>query len=111
MYALQQAVNEETDDWDNGLAKIYNLLSQDFIYADPMHLLTFLDNHDTNRFSSTPEQAKDLRRYQQALTLLLTLRGIPQLYYGDEIGMAANHDKGDGAMRANFPRWICRRTA
>lgn len=103
MYALQQAVNEETDDWDNGLAKIYNLLSQDFIYADPMHLLTFLDNHDTNRFSSTPEQAKDLRRYQQALTLLLTLRGIPQLYYGDEIGMAANHDKGDGAMRANFP--------
>ena len=33
MYALQQAVNEETDDWDNGLAKIYNLLSQDFIYA------------------------------------------------------------------------------
>ena len=44
-----------------------------------------------------------MRRYQQALTLLLTLRGIPQLYYGDEIGMAANHDKGDGAMRANFP--------
>ena len=34
---------------------------------------------------------------------MLTLRGIPQLYYGDEIGMAANHDKGDGAMRANFP--------
>ncbi len=103
MYALEQAVDEETDDWDKGLARVYNCLSQDIVYADPMHLLTFLDNHDTDRFASSPEKAKNLRRYQQALTLLLTLRGIPQLYYGDEIGMAANREKGDGVLRANFP--------
>lgn len=107
MYAIHQALSEESDDWDKGLARIYNYLSQDFVYADPNHLLTFLDNHDTERFSSNPEQAKDFCRYQQALTLLLTLlltlRGIPQLYYGDEIGMAANRSKGDGAMRENFP--------
>lgn len=103
MYALHKAVDEETDDWEHGLARVYNQLAQDFVYPDPMHLLTFLDNHDTNRFAATAEQAQNFRRYQQALTLLLTLRGIPQLYYGDEIGMAANHDKGDGHMRANFP--------
>ena len=44
-----------------------------------------------------------MTRYKQALALLLTLRGIPQLYYGDEIGMYANKSVNDGALRQNFP--------
>lgn len=100
---LNQALDEETDDWNNGLSRIYNYVAQDAVYADPMHLLTFLSNHDTPRFAHTPAQAADTLRYRQALTLLLTLRGIPQLYYGDELAMAADKSKGDGALRQNFP--------
>ena len=48
-------------------------------------------------------QASVTTRYRQALTLLLTLRGIPQLYVGDELAMAANKGGGDGLLRANFP--------
>ena len=52
----------------------------------PINLLTFLDNHDTPRFARRVEQANHPHRYRQALTLLLTLRGIPQVYY---VGMLA----------------------
>ncbi len=103
MSLLCSALDEETNDWDKGLARIYEYLSQDCVYADPTHLLTFLDNHDTDRFAPVPERASQRNRYEQALTLLLTLRGIPQLYYGDELGMAANKSKGDGELRQNFP--------
>ncbi len=104
LYALLgSALTEESNDWDRGLACIYNYLAQDAVYADPMHLLTFLSNHDTPRFAQSEAQAADTLRYRQALTLLLTLRGIPQLYYGDELAMAADKSKGDGALRQNFP--------
>lgn len=103
MGLLNWVCDQETDEWDHGLAKLYEYLSQDGVYADVDHLLTFLDNHDTDRFQKNDEMAQDTTRYKQALTLLLTLRGIPQLYYGDEIGMAANKGKGDGVLRQNFP--------
>lgn len=103
MGRIAQAVDEETNEWDKGLAALYDYLSQDAVYADPMHLLTFLDNHDTPRFAQTSRQASNTRRYRQALTLLLTLRGIPQLYYGDEVAMWGDKSNGDGALRQNFP--------
>lgn len=103
MSLLNSALDEQTNEWDQGLARIYNYLSQDAVYADPTHLLTFLSNHDTNRFACVQAQADLKWRYKQAITLLLTLRGIPQLYYGDELAMAANKSKGDGALRQNFP--------
>ena len=103
MSLLNYVVDEETDEWDRGYARLYEYLSQDIVFADVNHLLTFLDNHDTDRFQKNPEMAKDTIRYKHALTLLLTLRGIPQLYYGNEIGMAANKSKGDGALRQDFP--------
>lgn len=67
------------------------------------YLLTFLDNHDTDRFQKSAEEAANRARYEQALLMLLTLRGIPQLYYGDEIGMWANKSQGDGVLRQDFP--------
>lgn len=103
MYQLSSVVDEETDEWDHGFAKLYALLSQDIVYAHPNSLLTFLANHDTDRFQHTREQAQNVTRYKQALALLLTLRGIPQLYYGDEIGMYANKSVNDGALRETFP--------
>jgi glycosidase len=103
MYMLNSCVDEETDTWDHGFARLCDLLGQDRVYATPNSVFTFLANHDTNRFQPTEEKAKDITRYKQALALLLTLRGIPQLYYGDEIGMYANKSVNDGALRQNFP--------
>ena len=103
MELLNSVVDEETDSWDHGFARLYEYLSQDFVYADVNHLLTFLANHDTNRFQSDEAKGRNITRYKQALTLLLTLRGIPQLYYGDELGMVANKGMGDGGMRKIIP--------
>lgn len=103
MTLLNQVADEESDDWGKGLARIYEYLSGDMVYADPNYLLTFLDNHDTDRFQKTEEDAADIDRYKQALLLLLTLRGIPQLYYGNEVGMWANKSAGDGVLRQNIP--------
>lgn len=103
MDLLNCVLDEESDDWGKGLARIYNYLAQDAVFADPARLLTFLSNHDTDRFARNVSQAERRSRYRQALTLLLTLRGIPQLYYGDELAMAADKSKGDGALRQNFP--------
>lgn len=104
MSLLNQTVDEETDDWNNGFSKIYEYIAQDCVYSNPLNLLIFLDNHDTDRFQKTKAMAKNHTRYCQALTLLLTLRGIPQLYYGDEIGMFSNKWNGDGPNRQNFPK-------
>ncbi len=103
MSLLNYVCDEKTDEWDHGFARLYEYLGQDGVFADTNHLLTFLDNHDTDRFQKNPEMANDTTRYKQALALLLTLRGIPQLYYGNEVGMAANKSKGDGVLRQNFP--------
>ena len=97
------AFDEETKEWEGGLTRIHDYLSQDIIYADPSNLLTFLDNHDTSRFFKTEEQRSDFNRYKQALTFLLTTRGIPQIYYGTEWLMAGSKDGGDGLVRVDFP--------
>ena len=68
-----------------------------------MNLLIFLDNHDTSRFYKKEEDTASLTRYKQALLFLLTTRGIPQLYYGTEIVMAADKSEGDGMLRRDFP--------
>lgn len=103
MELLHVVTTEESTDFGKGVARLYEYLSQDAIYADPEHLLTFLENHDTDRFNRTPAEAQDFRRYRQALALLLTLRGIPQLYYGSEVGMSGNKRHGDGFLRRPFP--------
>jgi len=88
-------------DWDNGLTRLYELLSFDFMYPDIAHLLVFLENHDTNRFLL--EMPSDLRVFKQAYTFLLTNRGIPQIYYGGEILMNGNKKISDGDIRKDFP--------
>ena len=100
---MNQAFDEETGEWGGGLYKLYDYQTQDLVYADPMNLLTFLDNHDTSRFAQTDEMAKNLKRYKQAMVFLLTTRGIPQIYYGTEILMTGDKGKGDGDLRKDFP--------
>lgn len=103
MEHMNKAFDEETTDWNGGLCRLYEYLSQDIVFADPMNLLTFLDNHDTSRFYRSEADTKNLNRYKQALVFLLTTRGIPQIYYGTEILMAADKANGDGALRCDFP--------
>ncbi|RZM27462.1 MAG: alpha-amylase, partial [Pedobacter sp.] len=75
-FAAQKAFDGTTD---NGyLGDLFEDIAQDFIYADPYNVLTFLDNHDLGRFNR--KEDTDLKRYKQGLAFLLTMRGIPQLY-------------------------------
>lgn len=100
--ALTQAFNEENASWDKGMVKVYENFVNDFLYPDVNDLLVFIGNHDTNRFNEI--YGKDPEKYKLAMTLVLTTRGIPQLYYGDELGMTGNKpEKGDGDIRRDFP--------
>ncbi len=85
----------------NPMEKVYEVIAQDFLYEDPVNLLTFLDNHDLSRFFKKEET--DLGRFKQLMALLLTTRGIPQLYYGTEILMTGEKHEGDGLLRKDFP--------
>ncbi len=88
--------------WDSGLQKAYDNFANDFLYPDINNMLVFVGNHDTNRFNTIYKQ--DLATYKLAMTMILTVRGIPQLYYGDEIGMTGDKEKnGDGDIRQDFP--------
>jgi glycosidase len=87
---------------DNGyLNNIFEDIAADFIYADPYHILTFLDNHDLGRFNHKEDTT--LTRYKQGLAFLLTNRGIPQIYYGTEVLMTGTKEEGDGRLRKDFP--------
>jgi glycosidase len=96
--ALSKVFNEDDGSWDKGMIKVYDNFTNDYLYANPNNLLVFVENHDTNRFN---EIYNNDIRYKMAW-LLATVRGIPQLYYG-EIGMNGNKDKGDADIRHDFP--------
>lgn len=98
--AVGMAFRETYDGWDTGMYRFYENLVNDFLYADPNNLLIFLENHDTDRFN---HHYKDIEDYKLAMTLMATHRGIPQLYYGSEIGMAGDKSKGDAYIREDFP--------
>ncbi len=99
--ALMQALTEP-ESWDKGLVKLYEALANDFVYANPKDLLIFGDNHDMDRVFTSLK--KDPGLMQMALTYLLTIRGIPQVYYGTEIAMENSAKPGDhGLIRSDFP--------
>ncbi len=100
--ALTVIFNEDEGAWDKGMIKAYDNFTNDFLYPDINNILVFAGNHDTNRINEIYQG--DIDKYKMAITLLCTTRGIPQLYYGDEIGMLGNRDKkGDGDIRRDFP--------
>ena len=87
--------------WDDGVNTLYTTLAQDFVYKDPMRNVIFFDNHDMARFFSVV--GEDVTKYQSAILWLLTCRGIPQIYYGDEIGLTGFTYPNDGHVRQDFP--------
>ncbi|MEI9810065.1 MAG: alpha-amylase family glycosyl hydrolase [Bacteroidota bacterium] len=98
---LVQALTEP-ETWNQGLGKLYEALANDFVYANPKDLLIFGDNHDMDRLFT--QLKKDVDLLQMALTYLLTIRGIPQLYYGTEVLIENTAKPGDhGLIRTDFP--------
>ena len=97
---VNMAAREETDDWWQGMNRVYNTLCYDYLYANPSSVLAFIENHDTDRFL---RNGTDTLALKQALALLLTINRTPQLYYGTEILMNGTKEVTDGNVRKDFP--------
>ena len=99
--AIESVFNDDNANWEKGMIKVYENFTNDFLYPNPNSIMTFVENHDTNRFNQIYKS--DFKKYQMAMTLIATVRGIPQLYYGSEIGMDGDKNKGDADIRKDFP--------
>ncbi len=85
----------------NGINELYDHFALDYVYANPMNVLRFLDNHDTDRMIL--EEPENLDAWKQAIAMLLTAPGIPQLYYGTELLMHGSKEGSDGYVRRDMP--------
>ncbi|WP_159800691.1 glycoside hydrolase family 13 protein [Flavobacterium sp. MK4S-17] len=99
--AVGSVFNESNPSWNDGMIKVYDNFTNDFLYPDINNVLVFLENHDTGRFNEIYKN--DFNKYKLGMALIATVRGIPQIYYGSEIGMAGDKGKGDGDIRRDFP--------
>ena len=99
-FAMQNSLVQKAE-WTSGINDLYLTLAEDMVYKDPLRNCIFLDNHDMNRFFSVV--GEDVRKFKMGMALLLTQRGIPQLYYGDEILMKNFKNPTDQEVRYDFP--------
>ncbi|MFN0274131.1 MAG: glycoside hydrolase family 13 protein [Chitinophagales bacterium] len=99
LWSINDMVNEPFG-WVDGVGSIYLKLSQDYVYGDANKNVVFIGNHDLSRFYSVC--GENIDKMKQAVTFILTTRGIPQWYYGDEILMK-NFTNPDGRVREDFP--------
>ncbi|WP_027330096.1 glycoside hydrolase family 13 protein [Marinimicrobium agarilyticum] len=98
--SLRTALTEE-EAWNRGFIRVYESLADDNLYPDPMSLVIFAENHDTSRLYSLFDE--DLDRFNIAMSLLATMRGIPQFFYGSELLATSPKTRDDGAVRSDFP--------
>lgn len=80
------------------MTHLEDVLRQDRLYPHPQNLVTFFGNHDTTRFLG--EKGATVDELKLAFALLATMRGMPQVYSGDEIAMQGGEDPDN---RRNFP--------
>ncbi|MEM9159538.1 MAG: glycoside hydrolase family 13 protein [Verrucomicrobiota bacterium] len=100
-FAVRKGLVEDFE-WETGLRRIYYLLAQDSLYADASKNVIFLDNHDMSRIYEQLGKDEDL--FKMAYSILLTSRGIPQVYYGTELMMGHENRGGDDeAWRQTMP--------
>ncbi|MGN0187931.1 MAG: glycoside hydrolase family 13 protein [Candidatus Cryptobacteroides sp.] len=100
--ALCQALTADKVNWDEGMVKVYDCVANDLYYHDLSNMLIFPGNHDIDRIADII--GRNVGRQKIAMTLISTLRGIPQLLYADEL-MAVSRDRsqGHGGLRIDFP--------
>ena len=103
--AIRQALENDGQGWGNGLTRVYDAMTMDYMYADVNKLFTFLGNHDMARITDVVKD-KDLRRVKLAYVLLATMRGIPQVLYGDEFAMTSKGEdpSNHSYLRAPLPQ-------
>ncbi len=99
--ALAKALTAPEPDWGSVWMPVYELLATDFLYPDPTMIVTFPDNHDMSRIYT--QLGEDNGLYRMALAFYMTMRGIPQIYYGTEILMSHPGTDSHGAIRSDFP--------
>ena len=99
-YAITEAMNRNPG-WTEGVLRLYYSLAQDYLYDDPSKNVIFLDNHDLARIYTV--MGEDMTKMKGALALLLTLRGIPMLYYGTEVGLTGSGGAFGEGGRVDFP--------
>ncbi|MDB5250880.1 MAG: alpha-amylase [Flaviaesturariibacter sp.] len=99
MYGINPALTQNFG-WTEGVNRLYQTLSNDFVYQDPMNNVNFLDNHDMSRFLS--QVGDDVDKLKMGIGWLLTTRGIPQFYYGTEV-LLKGVSNPDGLVRSDFP--------
>jgi glycosidase len=98
--ALKNALIEQ-ERWNSGMIKLYEMVSNDFLYADPFKHVIFADNHDTSRIFT--EVGEDIGLFKIAIIYFATMRGTPQFYYGTEIVMSNTGDNSHGNIRSDLP--------
>ena len=99
-FAMLDGLNQPFG-WTEGVNRVYMTLAQDIAYKDPTRNCIFLDNHDLDRYYSVV--GEDFNKFKMGLNWLMTLRGIPQLYYGTEILMKNFKNPSDAEVRKDFP--------
>ncbi|MBQ8204999.1 MAG: glycoside hydrolase family 13 protein [Alistipes sp.] len=101
--AIRAAMTESGNcGWGQGMTRVYDVLSHDFVYHDLSNMMIMAANHDTDRIGDVCEG--DARRMKIVHTLLATLRGMPQMLYGDELMFrSTDRSKGHPTLRVDFP--------
>ena len=98
--AIKKGFNED-EGWSTGMMRMYDVLTEDFLYKDPSQMIVFADNHDVERFYSM--LGEDYGKFKNVMAFLMTTRGVPLVYYGDEILMTGHERNGHGDIRKDFP--------
>lgn len=99
-YSITDALTKEQG-WTDGVAKMYFTLAKDFLYEDPYRNVLFLDNHDLPRLYSVVNG--NMNKFKSGLSMLLTMRGTPMIYYGTEILLSGIGGAFGEAGRKDFP--------
>ncbi|MBO5771842.1 MAG: glycoside hydrolase family 13 protein [Alistipes sp.] len=100
--AICHALSCDNPGWGQGMTRVYDCLSHDFVYHDLSNMMIFAGNHDMGRIGDVVR--KNPKRAKLAMTLMATMRGIPQIFYGDEMMFCSKDlSQGHGGLRVDFP--------
>ncbi len=107
-FPLQEAISQAFTEgyaYGRGALRLYDAIANDRVYADPNNMMIFADNHDTGRIFS--RLGNDVNALRLSMIFLMTTRGVPQIFYGTEIPMEGDSDKGHADIRRDMPvEWM-----
>ncbi|KFF10563.1 hypothetical protein IW15_19690 [Chryseobacterium soli] len=89
-----------TESWFSTWRDVYQSVAQDYLFPHPADQMIFTDNHDLDRFYSRID--KNFAHWKLGIAMYMTMRGIPQFFYGTEVLMTNNKAGSDGQRRSDF---------